>query len=345
MKKISLVKPALKASFVLSSAILCLLAQPKASMAESFRLVWSTNFDAPLNSWEWNIYNNAPFGSSKNTCFMGSNTFTGNGFLHLMVTQNKYNGCSGRPYASGALDTYTHRPNLTYGRWEVRAKMPAGYGATGYIGLFPVNGSWPPEIDFAEYVGKDKDKLFITQHFGTVSSHQTDGVAITRTLSSATGGKSASKFQVSKQCSGRAKSHSYKKVAFKKGKYASAAPVDICNIPSQPLVTSGLKKKPSPPTSDLKALESSSYWTNSFHTYTLEWVPGQLRYYIDGTLQLTQPQRFTATPNMMKLAIGTGTGDCGSWVGCPEEAASKGLPWPLPTRMRVDYIKMYEYVP
>jgi beta-glucanase (GH16 family) len=101
-------------------------------------------------------------------------------------------------------------------------------------------------------------------------------------------------------------------------------------------------------TANARALvDGTSYWTNDFHTYTLEWVPGELRYYIDGVLQITQPQKFTETPDMMKLALGTGTGNCGSWswIGCPTETTANGKPWPLPAQMQVDYIKIYNYVP
>ncbi|NJM76690.1 MAG: hypothetical protein HC852_13990 [Acaryochloridaceae cyanobacterium RU_4_10] len=83
------------------------MTQQQTSRAESFNLVWSTEFDAPLKSWEWNIYKNASFASSKTACFMGSNTYTQDGVLNLAINQNQSLGCSGRPYASGGLDTYT----------------------------------------------------------------------------------------------------------------------------------------------------------------------------------------------------------------------------------------------
>jgi beta-glucanase (GH16 family) len=72
----------------------------------------------------------------------------------------------------------------------------------------------------------------------------------------------------------------------------------------------------------IAATQSGVDWTAGYHTYVVEWVPGQLRYYIDGVLRLTQNQQFDAPTAQMKLAIGTGTGDCGSWVGCPTSSFS-----------------------
>jgi beta-glucanase (GH16 family) len=267
----SFLKKLALASIVIGTSALSLLIRPQSAQAESFNLVWSTEFDSPLSSQQWNIYNYAPFASSQNTCFMASNAYTQNGILNLMISQNQSSGCSSRPYASGGIDTYTYHAQ-TYGRWEVRAKMPKGYGVLGYIGLFPVNGSWPPEIDFAELIGRQPQNIYVTQHYGTWPNNQQEGTIIT---------------------------------------------------------------------------QSGVDWTADYHTYALEWVPGQLRYYIDGLLQFTQQQKFTDAPSMMKLAMGTGAGDCGSWswVGCPDAAASNDQPWPLPTQMQIDYVKIYQYVP
>jgi beta-glucanase (GH16 family) len=250
-------------------ATLALLTGIQSAKAESLKLIWSEDFNASLSNQQWNIYNDTPFAASQNACFMESNTYTRNGVLNLVINKNRKQGCSSRPYASGGLDTYTYQAQ-TYGRWEVRAKMPKGYGAVGYIGLFPVDGSWPPEIDFAEVLGKQPKTVYLTQHYGTAPNQQQDSFATSQT---------------------------------------------------------------------------SVDWTAGYHTYVLDWVPGQLRYYIDGVLQATQAQQFTATPAMMKLAIGTGTGNCGSWFGCPSEATPNGSPSWVSTTMQIDYVKIYQYIP
>lgn len=344
-QKSSVFKQLFFVSLIICSTVFSVFFGQQRSRAESFNLVWSTNFNTSLKSSEWNIYNNAPFATSQTTCFMKSNAYTQKGVLNLVVNTNTANGCSGRPYASGGLDTFTYRAQ-TYGKWEVRAKMPAGYGVIGYIGLFPVNGSWPPEIDFAEYIGKQPNNLFITQHYGTLSNHQQDSVSITENI--------LLRSHLRKRLSSPSRHFSKKRLGknpfnFQKNITAPGI-LDLSKVNPQTLKENELDSRNILQTKFKKGTArttGTSYWTNAFHTYTLEWVPGELRYYIDGVLQMTQLQMFTETPNMMKLAMGTGTGDCGSqsWIGCPNETATNGNPWPLPTQMQVDYVKIYNYIP
>jgi beta-glucanase (GH16 family) len=247
----------------LMGSFLCfsLLALPQAVRAESFALVRSNDFSTPLNSSEWNIYNNSPFGSSSNTCFKDSNSFTKSGLLNLVINLVP-NSCP-RLYSSGGLDTYLYNAQ-NYGKWEVRARFPAGTGVTGYIGLFVADGSsWPPEIDFAEVIGRDPTALYLSQHYTLSGSNQND---------------------------------------------------------------------------TFKYTQARTDWTAGYNTYILEWVPGQLRYYVNGSLVLTQTQKFDLPVSGMKLAIGTGTGDCGSWVDCPSSKFQSA-------KMLVDYVKIYQYIP
>ena len=51
-----------------------------------------------------------------------------------------------------------------YGKWEIRAKLPNTQGMWPAIWLLPVDGSWPPEIDIIELVGKEPDKVHHSFH-------------------------------------------------------------------------------------------------------------------------------------------------------------------------------------
>jgi hypothetical protein len=349
IRQSTLSKKLLLASLIVGSTLFSWVLAQRPSKAESFNLVWSTEFNTSLHSWDWNIYKNAPFASSQTACFMGANTYTQGGVLNLVINSNKKRGCNGRPYASGGLDTHTYRAQ-TYGRWEVRAKMPSGYGVVGYIGLFPVDGSWPPEIDFAEHIGKQPQSLFLTQHYGTWPNTQQDGVSITETSQLRSRTQVQSPVASRKlQCTSGSK---IKPPSKQRKSVSSVGLIDQCGTKVQNIKTGRSARNrilPLRPTR-LKAGKvgsTASYWSNDYHTYTLEWIPGELRYYIDGVLQVTQPQRFTETPAMMKLAIGTGTGNCGvdSWMGCPQEATTNGQVQPLPAKMQVDSVKIYQYVP
>ncbi len=105
----------------------------------------------------------------------------------------------------------------------------------------------------------------------------------------------------------------------------------------------GLKTKPQE--AGIAFTQPGVDWTADYHTFTLEWVPGRFSYYVDGVLRLTQSQRFAAIPQKMKLAIGTGTGNCGSWVDCPENAPANLTDRSLPASLSVEYVKIYQYNP
>ena len=54
----------------------------------------------------------------------------------------------------------------TYGRWEIRAKLPGSQGMWPAIWLLPSDGSWPPEIDIIELVGKEPNRVHHSFHWG-----------------------------------------------------------------------------------------------------------------------------------------------------------------------------------
>ena len=70
-----------------------------------------------------------------------------------------------RRYASAHLTTQG-RLQQTYGKWEIRAKLPGSQGMWPAIWLLPEDGSWPPEIDIIELVGKEPDRVHHSFHWG-----------------------------------------------------------------------------------------------------------------------------------------------------------------------------------
>ena len=70
-----------------------------------------------------------------------------------------------RPYSSGHVRT-TDSLAQTYGRWEIRAKLPDSQGMWPAIWLLPTDGSWPPEIDIIELVGKEPGRVHHSFHWG-----------------------------------------------------------------------------------------------------------------------------------------------------------------------------------
>ncbi len=95
-----------------------------------------------------------------------------------------------------------------------------------------------------------------------------------------------------------------------------------------------------------KALTSGSF-SEDFHTYAVEWLPGEIRWYLDGALihrendwysitvgqgEITYPAPFDQPFYMiLNLAVG------GTWVGYPDETTDFEN-----ARFEVDYVRVYQ---
>ncbi len=95
-----------------------------------------------------------------------------------------------------------------------------------------------------------------------------------------------------------------------------------------------------------KTLSQGSF-AEDFHTYTVEWNPGEIKWYVDGFLIHTETEWFSVTENqgkitypapfdqpfymILNLAVG------GSWVGYPDETTDFEN-----ARYEIDYVKVYQ---
>lgn len=96
----------------------------------------------------------------------------------------------------------------------------------------------------------------------------------------------------------------------------------------------------------LKTLSSGSF-ADSFHEYSVEWEPGEMRFYIDGELILTVNDWYTAVAGkeekpypapfnqtffvQMNLAVG------GNWPGNPDETTDFSK-----AEFEIDYVRVYQ---
>ncbi len=182
-----------------------------------------------------------------------------------------------KSYTSGRISTQNLK-TFTYGRFEVRAKVPNGQGYLPAFWLMAndenVYGQWPRcgEIDCMEVMGQDTNKLYGTIHYGNPHAES-------------------------------------------QGTYT------------------------------IKDGEKS--FSDDFHTFTCDWEPGKMTWYVDGKKYheesnwhsttegqgtLTYPAPFDQPFYIiLNLAVG------GSWVGNPNETTNfKNNPFV------VDYVRVYQ---
>lgn len=156
--------------------LLPLLPQHPAAAAptDNWQLVWSdefngTNGSAPDSS-KWNFVNQGGgFGNNELQYYTNrrDNSYLENGSLVIVAKKESY---SGQSYTSAKL-TSKDKGDWTYGRFEIRAKLPQGRGMWPAIWMMPtesVYGGWPKsgEIDIMENRGDQMSKVSGTIHYG-----------------------------------------------------------------------------------------------------------------------------------------------------------------------------------
>ncbi|WP_372761399.1 family 16 glycosylhydrolase [Pseudoalteromonas sp.] len=145
-----------------------------------WRMVWSDEFDTTsidTNKWNFEV-NCAGGGNNEKQCYTdsGQNAFIEGGVLNI-VALPAAEGAE-KPYTSARLNT-RYNADFTYGRFEIRAKLPAGQGSWPAFWMMPTDeeyGTWPRsgEIDILEAVnlktvaddGTVESTIYGTLHYG-----------------------------------------------------------------------------------------------------------------------------------------------------------------------------------
>lgn len=137
-----------------------------------------------INTDIWTAVNTDEVYNNELECYRESNAYTENGKLVLEATKQK-NEAGTKEYTSAKLIT-KGKKSWTYGRFEIRAKLPAGKGIWPAIWMMPeddyIFGGWPSggEIDILEFLGHETNKVYGTIHYGnphgsTQGSYQLTG--------------------------------------------------------------------------------------------------------------------------------------------------------------------------
>ena len=164
--------------------------RPNTSIPSEFKeLVWSDEFDweGPVDSQKWFLQTQLPPGGSwwggiiQHYTDREENTFVKDGYLNLVAKKEKFRTQGEtKQYTSARLNS---KYAFTYGRVEVRAKMPTGVGTWPAIWMLNTNidedgaywdnegygtTKWPNcgEIDIVEHWGKNQDHVSSAVHNG-----------------------------------------------------------------------------------------------------------------------------------------------------------------------------------
>jgi beta-glucanase (GH16 family) len=141
----------------------------------SWTLVWSDEFDgAELDPDKWSIQ--VGDGCDRGLCGWGNNELqwyqaenvdVSGGYLTITA---RAESAGGRNYTSARIRTLG-KGDWTYGRIDVRARLPAGQGLWPAVWMLPSEdryGTWAAsgEIDIMELVGHEPDRVHGTLHHG-----------------------------------------------------------------------------------------------------------------------------------------------------------------------------------
>jgi len=129
-----------------------------AQPVSDWQMVWSDEFDGTsidTNKWNFEL-NCAGGGNNEKQCYTDSeqNAFIKDGVLNIVALPAEEG--AEKPYTSARLNT-RYNADFTYGRFEMRAKLPSGQGSWPAFWMMPtdeVYGTWPRsgEIDILEAV-------------------------------------------------------------------------------------------------------------------------------------------------------------------------------------------------
>jgi beta-glucanase (GH16 family) len=145
---------------------------------EGWTLVWHDEFaGSAVDPAKWEFEVNGRGGGNNELQYYTdrpSNAFIENGALVIQARNESYTGPDGAlSYTSARLRT-KNRGDWTYGRFEIRAKVPAGRGLWPAIWMMPTDnayGGWAAsgEIDIMELLGHEPQKVYGTLHYGGTS--------------------------------------------------------------------------------------------------------------------------------------------------------------------------------
>ncbi len=147
-----------------------------------YTLAWNDEFSnntVNTANWTFESGNNGGWGNNEleNYTDRTQNAFVSQGNLIIEARNENYGG---NEYTSARMVT-KNKQSFTYGRIDIRAKLPTGKGLWPALWLLGNNidaVGWPAcgEIDMMELLGQESNKVYGTIHWGSsVATHESKG--------------------------------------------------------------------------------------------------------------------------------------------------------------------------
>jgi beta-glucanase (GH16 family) len=139
-----------------------------------WKLVWHDEFNGTrVDTNKWSLEVNDWGGGNEELQYYTSrpeNAYIDRGMLVIAARKEHYKT---RHYTSARLNT-RYKGDWKYGRFDIRARFPRGWGLCPAIWMLPTDncyGKWPAggEIDIAEVLGRAPAELHSTVHFGSTT--------------------------------------------------------------------------------------------------------------------------------------------------------------------------------
>lgn len=144
-----------------------------------YTLIWNDEFSGQsvdLTKWSYEVNGNGG-GNNELQYYtdLPTNSYIEDGSLVIQANKEIYQG----KYFTSARMRTLYKGDWTYGRFDIRAKLPYGQGLWPAIWMLPSDweyGGWPAsgEIDIMELLGQQPSKVYGTIHYG-LTSHLSSG--------------------------------------------------------------------------------------------------------------------------------------------------------------------------
>jgi beta-glucanase (GH16 family) len=146
------------------------------AQVSDWQLIWSDEFEGvALDTTKWRAEDAYIHFNNELQYYTPQDASVQSGWLRITSERRNFNG---RPYTSALVQTRDLFAQ-TYGRVEIRARLPRGQGMWPAHWMLPQSGQWPPEIDIMESLGNQPTRVYMTQHWGTPANHGSTGGAFT----------------------------------------------------------------------------------------------------------------------------------------------------------------------